>query len=46
MKQFLVVLLAVMTLGILSVTADAQRKCKSGFEYDPDTKKCVLSDGS
>jgi hypothetical protein len=46
MKTVIATLFAVMALGMLSITADAGKKCKAGFELDPDSGKCVQSDGS
>lgn len=46
MKAVMMALVAVFAVGAVSATANAGKKCKAGYEYDPSSKKCVPSDGS
>lgn len=46
MKAVMMALAAVFAVGAMTATADAAKKCKAGYEYDPSSKKCVPSDGS
>ncbi len=47
MTRGIVLLLATIALGVLSLDASAQTKqCPDGKVYDPDTGKCVTPRGS
>lgn len=47
MRTVLTALAGVLVLSISSFAAEAARKkCKAGYEFDPDKGKCVLVEGS
>lgn len=47
MRPILAVLAGVLVLSISSFSAFAgNKKCKAGYEFDPDRGKCVLAEGS
>ncbi len=47
MRTVLAVLTGIIVFGISGMAAEAaNKKCKSGYEFDPKKNRCVLVEGS
>lgn len=47
MRTVLAALAGVLVLSISGIAVEAaSKKCKAGYEFDPDKGKCVLVEGS